>query len=135
MNTPSTSASSTSAAAALASSNGWSLNPIRSAHDIRNYFTSPNPDVQAVQQALRRPAQALPPGTSSGGRSIPPWVSSFQGTLTPIQTRSRSSSRRTPSQDEIESSFSSQYVDFFIFFLQFHEIFASVILKCMQLFK
>ena len=57
---------------------------IRSLQDIRQYFQPFGPSA----------------GTTSR-RMVPPWVSSFHGTLTPIQTRSRSSSRNTNQQQEI----------------------------------
>ncbi len=56
---------------------------IRSLQDIRQYF-----------QPFGSSA-----GTSSR-RMVPPWVSSFHGTLTPIQTRSRSSTRGSSSTSQ-----------------------------------
>ena len=67
---------------------------LRGLQDIRSYFHVPPGSISRHQSLSRRPiipaVPSGPPERSSRSMPIvPPWVSSFQGSLTPIQTRSR----------------------------------------------
>lgn len=79
--------------------------------DIRNYFTSPSTSSGSSRSSSAASSRRLMPvggpllerPTRSMQSIIPPWVSSFQGSLTPIQTRSSSRGLGTFDQDLVAS--------------------------------